>query len=217
MRGLLTSALLGAAAAVLLSSCGGASETGATSEGTSVITASAGGLQATLSLTPESLPDGVSLSEVELEMLVAETIEPGAPMLAVRLLPDDLVLEEPATLTVGLPDEPYGSFMAIHTWGDSMEILDGEIRQVDGVASFVTSIEHFSGIWFEVFGDRFFDVVVSHAPERVTPGETAEAWATITAKSDLVSFWFKLDHESAFREYGFSAPSRPTDSQQQAG
>ena len=146
MHGFVKVAAVGIAAVALLASCGGGqADTAAPTGSTFDVTASAGELQATLSLAPDGLPEGTAPRDVGLEMLVDENAESGAPTVALLLLPDGLILDEAATLTVGLPDALLNSaFMAIHVSGDSVEFLEGELVAVDGDVFFRIPITHFS-------------------------------------------------------------------------
>jgi len=171
-----------------------------------------GDVSVTLSLAPGSLPEGVSADEVQLAVLVDETAEPGAPMLAIQLLPNGLVLDEPATLTVALPEAALaGGFMAIHMSGDSVEFLNGDIEQVDGVLSFRTSVQHFSSLTFHDLGEVLFATSLSVTPEQVTVGQEHVATATVTANVVPMSIWlpFESDPEGTFRLLKFSAPQPP--------
>ena len=146
---------------------------------------------ASLSLAPGSLPEGVPLDDVQVMVLVDEAAEPGAPVVAVQLLPEGLVLTEPATLTVSLPATLESGLMAIHQSGDSIEFVDGEIQQDDdGVSSFLTPITHFSR--FLIYEAPVFVTSVSWTPEQVSVGQTQTAQATITA-NDTVSLWFSFE------------------------
>ncbi|MCH8984595.1 MAG: hypothetical protein IH943_10935 [Acidobacteria bacterium] len=187
---------------VLVSACGGGASDGVVESGDG---------RATLSLQPGSLPDGVSPDDVQLEVLVDETTEPGAPVVAVQLLPDGLVLTEPATLTVALPEALEGGFMAIHQSGDSIEFLNGDIiQQDDGAFSFQTPIGHFSVMYLSP--GPFFEASLSLDPEQVSVGQTQDAAATIAAKTDPISMWFyfeESDPEDTFRLFRFAALQEP--------
>ncbi len=191
---------------LLISACGGDS-----AEPTSTDIVASGDVSATLSLAPGSLPEGVSPDDVQVAVLVDETAEPGAPVMAVQLLPDGLVLAEPATLTIPLPEALQGGFIAIHTSGDSIEFLDGDILpQDDGLISFETSVGHFSVVSF--YDDSFVDVSLSVAPEQVSVGQKQNADALITYATDPVSLWlrFSSDPKGTVRLVKFSPPRAPT-------
>ena len=192
---------------LLISACGGDTPGPA-----SVDIVASGDVSATLSLAPGSLPEGVTSDDVQVAVLVDETAEPGAPMLAVQFLPDGLVLAEPATLTISLPEALQGGFMAIHRSGDSIEFLDGDIiPQDDGVISFETSVQHFSHLTFHDLGGALFATSLSVRPEQVTVGQEHVAIATITANIVPVPIWlpFESDPDGTFRLLEFSAPQPP--------
>ena len=166
---------------------------------------------ATLSLAPGSLPEGVALDDVRVEVMVTEDAVPGAPLMALRLLPDGLVLAEPARLTVALPEALDGGLMALHISGGSVEFLDGEIQQDDEGFSLRTTIGHFSHIHF-YDGKTFFDTSVSANPDQVLVGETQRADVTITRKSGRQSLWLTfLDWDRGddwYRLFTFSPSER---------
>jgi len=165
---------------------------------------------ATLLLPAGSLPEGVLSDDVQLEVLVDETGEPGAPVVAVQLLPDGLVLAEAATLTVALPEALEEGFMAIHMAGDSIEFLGGDIQQDDeGVFSFQTSIGHFSLVGF--YDVRaLFETTMAVSPEEVSEGQTQRGAVTITAKTEPIVVWFRFEsEEGTVRKFLFSAPQPP--------
>lgn len=189
------------ALALVASACGG-SDSGA------VIGSEDG--RATLSLQPGSLPEGFSPDDVQLEMIVDEAGEPAAPVVAVQLLPDGLVLAEPATLTVALPEALEVGFMAIHMSGDSIEFLEGDIQiDDDGVFTFQTSVEHFSVVSFYL--SPFFETSASATEEQVSVGQIQRVDATITRRTDPISLWFSFisDPFETARLFRFSAPQVP--------
>jgi hypothetical protein len=161
---------------------------------------------------PGSLPEGVSSDDIQVAVLVDETAEPGAPVMAVQLVPDGLVLAEPATLTISLPERLQGGFMAIHRSGDSIEFLDGDIiPRDDGVISFETSVQHFSHLTFHDLGEALFVTSLLVSPEQVTVDQEHVAIATITANVVPVPIWlpFESDPDGTFRLLEFSAPQPP--------
>jgi hypothetical protein len=191
---------------LLVSACGGDS-----AEPTSTEIVASGDVSATLSLVPGSLPEGVSSDDVQVTVQVEESGEPGAPRLAVQLLPDGLVLAEPATLTIPLPEALQNGFMAIHTSGDSIEFLDGDIIPRDnGVVAFEASVGHFSVVSF--YDDSFVDVSLSVWPLPVAVGQQQAADALITYESAPVSLWLRFgsDPEGTVRLVEFSSPRSPS-------
>ena len=89
-----------AALVVVVSACGADDSHGDTA-GASVegVVESADG-SATLSLPEGSLPEGVSPGDIHIEARFSDSDDPAMPIVAVRLLPNGLVLGEPASLTV---------------------------------------------------------------------------------------------------------------------
>jgi hypothetical protein len=165
---------------------------------------------ATLSLPAGSLPEGVSPDDVQLSVLVDEAAEPGAPVLAVQLLPHGLVLEEPATLTAALPAALDGGFMVIHRSGDTIEFLDGQVELADDGPMFVTSISHFSELYFSAF-DKAFEISVSLTPTEVAEGQTQPAEITMAEKPEPIDARvdFFTDPDRTSRRVRFSAPIPP--------
>ena len=188
---------------LLVSACGdGGSDGGVSADN---LVESADG-QATLTLQLGSLPEGVSLEDVQLNVLVDESAELGAPVMAVQLLPDALVLAESATLTVELPDSlADGGFLAMHQSGDFVEFLEGDILQIEGDILFSASVTHFSTVSFT--GNFFVDFAVVPVPQRVSVGQVQTITLEATPKENPV-VWFHIpsDPEGTFREFKFSTP-----------
>ena len=184
--------------------CGG-SDSGADTADAGGVVESGDGL-ASLTVEPGSLPEGVSLEDVELKVIVDEAPEPGVPVVAVQLLPDGLALTEPATLTVALPEALHDSFMAIHMSGDIIEFLGGDIQQEDEGLSFATSIDHFSLVAF-YDGGFLFDTTLAVNPEQVSVEQTQNAITTLTAKAGPVSIWMRFKSDSGmWRKVTLSGP-----------
>lgn len=190
---------------VLASGCGGNGSTGDSttteaSEGTVPSASQEGVIEsgdglASLSLPAGSLPEGVSLEDVQVHVALSETSKPGEPMMAVLLLPDGLVLTESAALTVDLPEALDGGFMAIHQSGDMIEFLDGDIEQDDHGFTFQASIGHFSQV--SIYGyDVIFASSLLLVPEQVAKDQVQEAHVTITA-NDSFSYWVHFDSDGA--------------------
>lgn len=119
----------------------------------------AGGGEISLSIPPDALPAGVSPSDLSIESITADdlavSVDGAAVAVAYRLLPDGLVLSEPATVTLQLPAEDIwdaglaGGLVLIHLdaselapLGDSTISLDE-----DGVmATIETTTSSFSDL-----------------------------------------------------------------------
>jgi hypothetical protein len=193
-----------------VSACGGNAGEGGNDvvESGAVLVESANGL-ASVSLPPGSLPSDVSIDDVALEVIVDEDAELGAPVVAVRLLPDGLLLGEAAKLTVALPEVLTSGFMAIHVSGDTIEFLGGAVTPVDDRLSFVTSIAHFSDVNFNTARIATGSMVLT--PSEVSKGQTQQADAIVTMKSDPVPLFiqFNSDPRFSWRKFVFSAPMPP--------
>ena len=158
---------------VAASACGsGTDDSENAADGSGLVVESADGM-ATLLLPEGSLPPDVSVGDVTLEVIVDDDAVPGAPVVAVQLLPGGLVLSQAAELTVALPEALDGGFMAIHQSGDTFEFLDGVIEWQDDVPSFTTSITHFSVVTLNSF--EFASSSLDLTRSRVSKGETQQA------------------------------------------
>jgi hypothetical protein len=210
------------ALALVVSACGGSDSGGDTTVTESLDKAGpavspegvveSGDVLASLSLASESLPEGVSLDDVRVEVMVTENAVPGVPAMMVQLLPDGLVLSEPAALTVALPEAPDGGLLALHISGDSVEFLGGEIQQDDEGFSFRTTVEHFSRVSFYLWSDQpWYETSLSANPDHVSVGQTQRADVTITKKPGVLSLWltfYQWDLEDTYRLFRFSPPER---------
>ena len=185
----------------LLAACGGGDSDGVVESGDGL---------ATLLIQPGSLPEGVSLDDVQIEVIVDENGEPGFPVMAVQLLPHGLVLVEPATLTILLPEALEDGFMALHQSGNFIEFLNGEIlRDDDGLFSFITPIGHFSVL--TIISSLFFEASMTVDPVEVSEDQIQGAVASIAAKAGPISvlFHFEIDPHGTVRLFTFSAPQPP--------
>jgi hypothetical protein len=193
---------------VIVSACGGGTPDSGHVAITSGEVESADGM-ATLSLPEGSLPTDVSVGDVTLEVIVDNNAVPGAPVVAVRLLPDGLVLSQPAVLTVALPELLDGGLIAIHQSGDAVEFLDGAVELQDDVTSFVAPITHFSVVSIHEF--VFGDASVALTPPEVSEGQSQRANVELTRKSsgsDLI-LRFDSDPDDLVRKFVLSAPMPP--------
>ena len=164
---------------------------------------SADGL-AMLSLPDGSLPDGVSPSDVQLDVVVDESGEPGMPVVLIRLAPDGLVLSAAAELTVAMPGSLHDGAMALHVAGDSVEFLSGELVTHNGTLAFATPIEHFS--YVVLFEEPFMEASVKVSPTSVAEGMNQVAEAEVKTTNAIFDVWlpFLSDPEGTLRKLTFS-------------
>ena len=208
--------------AVVLAACGGgddpaettgpsatsAPETGAPA-GEMVVESSDG--LATLTLADGSLPDGVSIDDISLDVAFDDSPEEGEPFAAVALAPDGLVLGGSAELAVTMPEPFEGTLMTIHQSGDLIEFMPSDVASVDGEDVITTNVDHFSvmqfykdtGVLKSTFTLSSSDVVV---------GETTTGGVAVTPSEAPFSFWltFPSDGDGRARLIQLSAPREPT-------
>jgi len=199
-----------AAVVVVASACGGGtsdSDAAAIEVSAAATVESSDGL-ASLSFPPGSLPDGMSAGDVQVQVVIDESPEPGIATVAVQLSPDGLALAQDAALTVVLPETLHDGLIAIHSSGDTIEFVTGDIENNAGVVSFTTPIRHFSR--FHLFKPAF-ELSVVGVPEQLVEGETHTVNVTLTNGDEPFSFWYHLaaDPEGTARLFTFSPPQPP--------
>lgn len=182
-----------------------------------IVIESSGGLAA-LALPEGALPEGISPDNLQLHAVAIEGAEEGLPMMRVQLLPHGLRLNEPASLTIELPADARGGFIAIHQSGRSVEFLDGDVLVEGGVPRFATEISHFSDAYlirdvFDTKGgneDESKSVSIDEGvatgsmvltPNPVSPGQLQEAHVDV-AVSETVSILLPGD-DDVVRLYEF--------------
>ena len=180
-------ALATAAALLLLAACGGAENTDtptsatataattATPSPTAVATVedqnftvsapagSAASDDVTLSIPKDALPDGVSPSDIKIENITADDlvtqIEDANVVAAYRLLPDGLVLSEPATVSLQVPAANLsGGLLLVHLTKEGLSPIDDLTVTIDDageVATLQATISHFSDL--TALQTTFFD------------------------------------------------------------
>ena len=118
----------------------------------------------TLSIPKDALPEGVSPSDVKIENIGAEdlavSIEDADVVAAYRLLPDGLVLSEPATVSLQLPAASLsGDLLLVHLTAEGLSPIDDLKVTIDDagkVATLEATITHFSDL--TAIQARFFDI-----------------------------------------------------------
>jgi len=189
---------------LLASACGGGGSDGSDAA-SGLVVASADGI-ATLAIEPGSLPEGVTPEDLTVEAAFIESDDPAMPVVVVQLLPDGLVLEQPAALAVALPDVSSGGLVAIHVSGSGLEFLAGEISLSGERLVFTTEVAHFSVLELLDFREAGFDAWMSLRPKQVTQGESQAADAGVTFTPKPVGAWvpFPSDPSGTVRLVRFS-------------
>jgi hypothetical protein len=127
----------------VLAACGGG---GADEDASGALAVSSPDGKAVLTLAPGSLPDDVSVDDVQIEWAAGASSGPGTPSVGVRLVPDGLVLNGAASLRLEVPDTVGDQFIVVHVSEGGFEFIGGELDVVDSETFLVTPVEHFSSI-----------------------------------------------------------------------
>jgi len=147
--------LAAAGLVIVLAACGGGDDSSVTTAssgapttsdaaaGDEIVIESPDGL-ASLTLQPRSLPAGIAVEDITLEAVFAESPGAGMPFAGVALSPDGLVLEQPGQLAIKAPEAGAGTLMIVHSAGDRIEFLAGDIDVSDGSTMLSTTVGHFS-------------------------------------------------------------------------
>jgi hypothetical protein len=191
---------------LVLASCGGGAE-----NADPAVIESADGL-AKLSVDQGSLPDGVTVADIQIQAIAYDSVDNAVPVVAVQLEPAGLVLAKPAALTITLPDSPQNETMIIHMSGDSVEFLEGTV-DIEDVGVLVTvPVEHFSTVGAYQFPRRF-EHVAAATPYEVSKGQTQTVTSTLTRKANPlpITLWlsFGSDPDGTVRFVSFSGPHPP--------
>ena len=123
-----------------------------------------GGGEISVSIPPSALPVGVSPSDLKIENISADDlvtpIEDADVVAAYRLLPDGLVLSEPAAVTLQVPAESLsGGLLLVHLTNEGLSPIDDLTVTIDDageVATLEATITHFSDL--TAIQANFFDI-----------------------------------------------------------
>ena len=148
-----------------------------TDDGTTIVSSADG--RAVLTFAAESLPEGVNATDVHVEFIDVTSTEPGAPGVVVRLTPDGLVLNEPASLRFELPDMGGNQIVVTHVTEKGFEFVGGTIEDIGDQRHLVTPVEHFS-LFAATVVEGLTTIVGSADPAIVDVGQsqlvTWEVW-----------------------------------------
>ena len=203
---------VGVVLVLVLAACGDSGEPAA--DGPIEIVSEGG--EAVLTVAAGSLPEGISLEDIAIDWALGTSAEPGAPAVGVALVPSGLVLSEPATLRMELPDTLGSEFLAIHSDSGGFEFISVEIEFEDDKRYAVASIGHFSTL--ELDGNTgLFKVSSATAPVQVvvkkpqqlrgvvSPTGTTSLGVWIHTENDQYRFHTFEDVEYAGGAKGFVA------------
>ena len=160
----------------VVAACGGVFG-GSTVDGPTIVSSADG--RAVLTFAAESLPEGINATDVHVEWFDVTSTEPGAPSVVVRLTPDGLVFNEPASLRFQLPDMDGNQIVVTHASQDGFEFVGGTIEDIGDHRHLVTPVEHFS-LFAATVVEGLTTVVGSADPTIVGVGQaqlvTWEVW-----------------------------------------
>lgn len=153
---------------LVVAACGGDSDE-AEADGTTTVSSADG--RAVLTFAAESLPEGISSEDVHIDWIEGTSSEPGAPGVVVRLAPDGLVLDEPASLRLELPDMGSSQLVVTHVSDAGFEFVGGSIENVADQLFLVTPVDHFSILSMAIV-EGITTVVTSADPSIVAVGQS---------------------------------------------
>jgi hypothetical protein len=152
----------------VVAACGGG---GSSEDGSGATTVSSPDGKAVLSFAAGSLPDGVTVDDLQVDWAEGLSDEPGAPGVVVRLAPDGLVLNQPASLRFELPDMDSNQIVITHVSEEGFEFVGGNIEDVANQRFLVTPVEHFS-LFAATVIEGITTVVASADPDVVGVGQS---------------------------------------------
>lgn len=152
-----------------------------------------------IAIPKDALPQGVSPSDVKIEDItqdeLAVTIEDADVISAYRLLPDGLVLSEPATVTLHVPAERLsGGLMLVHLTDEGLSPIDDLTVTIDDagkIATIEATITHFSDL--TALQTNFFDIGLLIFDNVYKVGESFEV--TILVSSTKRGWGYREDAE----------------------
>ncbi len=194
---------LAVALALVASACGGGADTAlddgpqagpsstddAPTSGETVVIDSPDGF-ASIEIDPSSLPDGVSINDVNIVAAINDTDDETLPFVAARLEPHGTVLSSPATVRMTIPGPPPAGIMTIHQSGNFIQFVESSTTAVDGTTTIATELSSFSVLSNYPYSGLSVEVVVSPNPVTVQQQQTAVATVTFTDVEQTVTLAF---------------------------
>ena len=183
-----------------LAACGGAGDEVGSSGDSAVIESSDG--MASLTLSPASLPEDVSIDDIHLEWIVGSSDEPGAPFAGVQLSPSGLSLSESATLRIDVPTDTEELFV-VHGDARGFEFAESHFESAADRLIATIEIEHFSVL--TLYGPDIFIVTAAAEPLRLTVGEEQFVTLELEMWNPFVSIWIWVGDENTakFQRFDF--------------
>ncbi|VAW09246.1 hypothetical protein MNBD_ACTINO02-2317 [hydrothermal vent metagenome] len=180
--------------AIVAAACGGSGDSGLT------VTSSDG--NATLIVAEGSLPDGVSIDDIQVDWVQGLSDDAGAPLSSVRLSPSGLVLSEAAVLQVEIPDT-VEQLLAVHSNSEGFEIVEVGVEPAGDALVAIVELESFSFLTlYDVDG---FLIDADASPALVGVGEFQNVATEIQIRDGTILLWINVGtfFEQKFQQFEF--------------
>ena len=197
---------------LVLAACGGSGEVAddgsaddTTRSGDTVVIESADGF-ASIEIAPSSLPEGTSIDDVRITAAVDESGVPGLPVVAARMEPHGIVLTQPATVTMRLPEPIEGSVVTIHQSGDYVQFVESVFVDDGRTSSISTDVSSFSRL---LNYDYALTAAAALTPKHPEVNTSQTAIATISPSKLPATFllWSGSGSDATLRRYTMSPPT----------
>ncbi len=185
---------------VAIGACGGDS-----SEDAGLTVTSPDG-KATLVIAEGSLPDDISIDDIQVDWAQGLSDEAGAPLSSVRLTPSGLGLSEAAVLTIEIPDT-VEQLLAIHSNSEGFEIVETTVEPNGDNLVVTVEIEHFS--WLTLYDLNGLQVQAEATPASVQVGEFQNVAMEIEVRDGPIALWIHVGKllEMKFQQFEFRIQS----------
>jgi hypothetical protein len=189
--------------AIVAAACGG----GGSDDSGLTVTSPDG--KATLVIAEGSLPDDISIDDIQVDWAQGLSDEAGAPLSSVRLSPSGLGLSEAAVLTIEIPDT-VEQLLAIHSNSEGFEIVETTVEPNGDNLVATVEIEHFS--WLTLYDLNGLDVQAEATPTSVQVGEFQNVAMEIEVRDGPIALWIHVGKalEAKFQQFEFRIQSMQT-------
>lgn len=185
---------------VVLGACGGGS---LGDDGFTIVSPDG---KATLVIQEGSLPDGVSIDDIQVDWAEGLSAEAGAPISSVRLSPSGLGLSEAAVLQIEIPDT-VEQLLAVHSSADGFEIVETGVEPAGDNQLVTVEIEHFS--WLTLYDLNGLLVDAEVTPALLEVGESQNVGMEIQIQDGTIPLWIDVGglEEGLYQEFEFRIQS----------
>lgn len=188
---------------VALGACGGGSSG---DDGLTIVSPNG---KATLVIQEGSLPDDVSIDDIQVDWAQGLSDEAGAPLFSVRLSPSGLSLSEAAVLQVEIPDT-VEQLLAVHSNADGFEIVETAVEPAGDSLVATIEIEHFS--WLTLYSLDGLRVEAEATPASVEVGQIQDVAMEVQIRDGTIALWINVGawDEDIFQQFEFRIQSIAT-------